>query len=84
MRRRQSMMPLMVSLLVAAPALADDIKNASFTPREMTHCMMKRLREHNSESYREAYKTCKQGFDAARADRSETAMSEAAPAERSK
>jgi hypothetical protein len=93
MSRRHSIMPVMVSLLLAAsllalPALAQELnqelKKASFTPREMAQCMMKRFRANHSESYRDAYKTCKAQFDFAQGDRSETAMNESPPAERSK
>lgn len=88
MGRRLSIMPAMVSLLItatliAAPALADELK-ASFTPREMAHCMMKRFKANHSESYRDAYNACKAQFDLAQADRGETAMNEIAPTETSK
>lgn len=85
MSRRLSIMPVMVFLLVSVPTFADDLKTASFTPREMAHCMMKRLRAHNSDSYRDAYKTCKQQFDSAQADRATaTAMTGATPPEPAK
>jgi len=89
MSRRLSIMPTMVSLLIAAPivavpAIGEELQKASFTPREMAHCMMKRFRANHSESYRDAYKACKEQFDLARADRGETAMNETAPAEPSK
>jgi hypothetical protein len=75
----------MIAMLISAAALGDDLKNASFTPREMAHCMMKRLRAHNSESYRDAFKTCKQQFDTAEAARStETAMTQTTPPEPAK
>ncbi len=79
---RKSMVMLMVSLFIATPVIAGDatnadLKNASFTPRQMAHCMMKHLRTHNPESYRDAYKACKEKFDElAQADRSETAMND--------
>jgi hypothetical protein len=45
----------------------------------MAHCMMKRLRANNTESYRDAFKACKVQFATAQADRStETAMTTAA------
>jgi len=89
MNRRHSMMPGLISLLIvvppfAAPALAGDSENASFTPREMAHCMMKRFRANHSESYRDAYKACKEQFDLTHTDRSETVMNETLPVERSK
>ncbi len=89
MSRRHSIMPVMVSLLMAAPfiavpTLAEELQKASFTPREMAHCMMKRFKAHHSESYRDAYNACKEQFDLAHSDRGETAMNEPAPAEASK
>jgi hypothetical protein len=85
MSRQLSIVPVMVSLLIAAPLVAvpvhaQELQSASFTPREMAHCMMKRFRANHSESYREAYKACKEEFDLAQADRGETAMNEPAPA----
>jgi len=82
-------MPAVVSLLIAAlliavPALGEELQKASCTPREMAHCMMKRFRANHSESYRDAYNACKAQFDLAQADRSETAMNQPAPAEAGK
>jgi hypothetical protein len=82
----------MLSLLVAALATplivmsapAEELQKASFTPREMAHCMMKRFRAHHSESYRDAYNACKEQFELARADRSETVMNEPAAVEAGK
>jgi hypothetical protein len=89
MSRRLSIMPVMVSLLIAAPliavpALSEELQKASFTPREMAHCMLKRFRANHSESYRDAYNACKVQFDLAQADRSETAMNQQASAEAGK
>jgi len=89
MSRRLSIMRVMVSLLIAAlpiavPALGEELQKASFTPREMAHCMMKRFRANHSESYRDAYNACKAQFELAQADRSETAMNQPAPAEAGK
>ena len=92
MTRRHSRIAAMVSLLIAALAVpliaiaapAEELQKVSFTPREMAHCMMKRFRAHRAESYRDAYNACKEQFDLARADRSETAMNEPAAAESDK
>lgn len=88
MRGRLSITPVMASLLftaslIAVSAFAEELK-ASFTPREMAHCMLKRFRANHLESYRDAYKACKEQFDLAQADRGETAMIEPVPAETSK
>jgi hypothetical protein len=75
MSRRHSSMAIAVSLAISAPALAGDSNTLSATPREMAHCMMKRLKANNSESYRAAFKACKEQFDTTQAERSpETAM----------
>jgi hypothetical protein len=89
MSRRLSIMAITVSLLIAGPiiavpAIAEELQKASFTPREMAHCMMKRFRANHSESYRDAYKACKEQFDLAQVDRGETAMNETDPAKPSK
>jgi hypothetical protein len=68
-------MAVAVSLAIAAPAIAGDSNTLPATPREMAHCVLKRVKANNSESYREAFKACKVQFEAARADQStETAM----------
>jgi hypothetical protein len=74
MNRRHSSMAVAVSLAISAPAIAGDSNNLSGTPREMAHCMMKRLKANNSETYRAAFKACKDQFDAAQAGQTETAM----------
>jgi hypothetical protein len=62
--------PAFIALMLAAtPALGDGPKDsAAATPRQVAHCMMKRLRADRSESYRDAFKTCKQEL-AAESDR---------------
>jgi hypothetical protein len=59
-----------------APAVGDEQpKDSGPTPRQLAHCMMKRLRETPSESYRDAFKQCKEEFDALRRDAlNDTAM----------
>jgi len=75
MNRRNSSMAVAVSLAISAPVIAGDSNTLPATPREMAHCVMKRLKTNNSESYRDAFKVCKAQFDSAQADRStETAM----------
>ena len=54
-------LPAFIALMLAAtPALGGEPKEAAATPRQVAHCMMKRLRADRSESYRDAFKTCKQ------------------------
>jgi hypothetical protein len=73
MNRRHSSMAVAVSLAISAPAIAGDSYALPATPREMAHCILKRLKTNNSESYRAAFKACKDQFEAAQAVQ-ETAM----------
>ncbi len=43
---------------LALPCIAEDRHFAS--PRQLAHCMAARVKENEGESYREAFKTCKQ------------------------
>jgi hypothetical protein len=64
-------------LVTAAPVFADDSKSPAFTPRQLAHCMMKRVRTNGAESYRDAYKACKS--ELAQSDRpADTKMTAAA------
>jgi hypothetical protein len=75
MNRRYPSMAVALSLAMSAPAIAGESNAVPATPREMAHCMMKRLKANNSESYRAAFKACKDQFEAAQAGQStETAM----------
>jgi hypothetical protein len=67
-----------IGLVTAAPALAGDLKSPAFTPREMAHCMMKRVRANTSESYRDAFKACQSQFEAVRSERPTEAVVTAA------
>lgn len=58
-----------ISLVAVSPAFAGDLNSPAFTPRQIAHCMMKRLRANTSESYRDAFKACKGQFEAVRTDR---------------
>lgn len=69
MNGRQSAVVVAISLVAAAPALAGDLNSPAFTPRQMAHCVMKRLRANTSESYRDAFKACKSQFESVRTDR---------------
>lgn len=67
--------PVAIALmLVVMPALADEPKDYAATPRRVAHCMMKRLRENRTESYRDAFKTCKQDLAAASDPKADTVM----------
>jgi hypothetical protein len=84
MNGRHSAIAIAVSLAASAPALAGDLSSPAFTPRQMAHCMMKRLRENTAESYRIAFKTCKSQFEAERDRTVDTAMTATALPEKSK
>jgi hypothetical protein len=85
MNGRQLSFVVAVSLVTLVPVFADDLKSPSATPRELAHCMMKRLRANTAESYRSAFKACREQFDSARSDRpTDTPMSAATLAESAK
>jgi len=78
MNGRHSSILVAVSLVASVPVFAEDMKSSAVAPRELAHCMMKRLRANSSESYRGAFKACREQFDSARSDRpTDTAMSAA-------
>jgi hypothetical protein len=81
MNRRHAsvVVAMVVALLMSTIAVGTELESPAVTPRAMAHCMMKRLRANNTESYRDAFKACKEKFATAQADRStETAMTTAA------
>jgi hypothetical protein len=85
MNGRQSAIVVAVSLVASAPAFAGDATSPAFTPRQMAHCMMRRLRANSTESYREAFKACKSQFDLVQSDRpTDTPMTAAAQPQTSK
>lgn len=75
MNGRHSAILAAIGLATSAPAYGADSNSPAFTPRQMAHCMMKRLRANTAESYRDAFKACKSQFDSERSDRpTDTAM----------
>jgi hypothetical protein len=69
MTRRQLSYAALVIAVFTTPAIGDEQpKDSAATPRQVAHCMMKRLREAPSESYRDAFKICREQFDSARRD----------------
>jgi len=85
MKGRHSSIFVAASLAASVPVFADDVKAPAATPRELAHCMMKRLRANTAESYRDAFKACRDQFEAARSERSaDPAMTAAAMPENSK
>lgn len=69
MNGRHSAIAVAISLVTTAPAFAGDSNAPGYTPRQMAHCMMKRVRANSAESYRDAFKACKSQFDSVRSDR---------------
>jgi hypothetical protein len=69
MTRRQITHAALIIAVFTTPAIGDEKpKDSAVTPRQVAHCMMKRLRESPSESYRDAFKMCKEQLDAPRRD----------------
>jgi hypothetical protein len=60
---------VIAAMLLATPAMADDSKNPAITPRQMAHCVMQRMHEDRTQSYKEAFKSCRQDFAAVDAER---------------
>jgi hypothetical protein len=50
------------------PAHAANDGGSAVTPRQVAHCMLKRMRASQTESYRDAFKACKDQLDLTRAD----------------
>ena len=84
MNGRHSAVAVAISLVTSAPALAGDLKSPAFTPRQMAHCMMKRVRANSTESYRDAFRACKTEFESVRSDAAADAAMTAALAEKPK
>jgi hypothetical protein len=66
-----------IGLVTSAPAFADDSKSPAFTPRQLAHCMIKRVRANSTESYRDAYRACKDQLESAQSDRAADTMTAA-------
>jgi hypothetical protein len=84
MNGRHSSIVVAISLVASAPAFAGDSKSPAFTPRQLAHCMMKRARANSAESYRDAYRACKDQFESAQSDRAADTMTAARVPEDSK
>jgi hypothetical protein len=64
-----------ILLAASLPAAAADFQNSSVTPRQLVHCMMKRMRADRTQSYRAVFKACRQDLLAAQPARADdTAM----------
>jgi hypothetical protein len=69
---------LTVAALFALPAIAGDDRSPSYTPRQLAHCVMARAKASPNESYKVAFKACREQLD------TQTAMNNVADAEPAK
>lgn len=77
------LLTLGAALVVALPAAAAD--KSAINPRQVAHCMLSRMKADQHESYREAFKVCKQQADPANRDAAgTTAMNTASVTEHPK
>jgi hypothetical protein len=51
---------LTIALLFALPAVAGDVRSPSYTPRQLAHCVMARAKATPNESYKVAFKVCRE------------------------
>jgi len=74
--KASSIAALLIGLPVALPAAAGDDPGQNFTPRQMAHCVMHRVKDAPHESYKSAITACKHQFDADASDEklTQTAM----------
>jgi hypothetical protein len=63
---------LVLALLVSWPAVADETRSAGPTPRQMAHCMMARVKVSPNESYKTAFKACREQFESTSGESSRT------------
>jgi hypothetical protein len=59
---------LVLALLISATAAADDAKTSSLTPRQMAHCIMARVKVSPNESYKTAFKACREQLESVSGD----------------
>jgi hypothetical protein len=77
-----SIAALMIAVTSSLPAAAGDTRTPNFTPRQMAHCVMHRVKDAPGESYKAAIKACKEEFDSAASNErdAQTVMNNAGPA----
>jgi surface antigen len=54
---------LTVALLFALPAVAGDDRGRNYTPRQLAHCVMARAKVSPNESYKVAFKACREQLE---------------------
>jgi ABC-type transporter MlaC component len=74
-----SIAALTIAVMFSLSAAAGDAANPNFTPRQMAHCVMHRVKDSPSESYKAAIRACKEEFDSAASNErdAQTAMNNA-------
>lgn len=69
---------LIVALLFALPAVAGDDRGHTYTPRQLAHCVMARAKVSPNESYKVAFKACRQQLETVASDaKTQTVMDNA-------
>jgi hypothetical protein len=63
------------AVLFALPAIAGDDRSPNYTPRQLAHCVMARAKASPNESYKVAFKACREQLD------TQTTMANVADAE---
>jgi hypothetical protein len=63
---------LTIAVLFALPAIAADDRSPNYTPRQLAHCVMARTKASPNESYKVAFKACREQLN------TETAMNNVA------
>jgi hypothetical protein len=70
---------LTIAVLFALPAIAGGERGPNYTPRQLAHCVMARAKASPNESYKVAFKACREQLDTQTAMNS---VADAAPVKR--
>ena len=77
--KKSSIVVLTIAVLFALPAIAGDDRSPNYTPRQLAHCVMARAKASPNESYKVAFKACREQLDTQTAMNS---VADAGPAKR--
>jgi hypothetical protein len=72
--RKISIVVLTCAVLFALPAVAGDDRGLGYTPRQLAHCVMDRAKASPNESYKVAFKVCRDQLEAE--SKTQTAMNQ--------
>jgi hypothetical protein len=61
--KKLSIAVLTIAVLFALPAIAGDDRSPNYTPRQLAHCVMARTKASPNESYKVAFKACREQLD---------------------